>query len=158
MNSKTAVAMALVLVAGVGPFLAAPAAAVAADCTEDYTIPETQPLFPRTLAAGASEVGLIDVSAAGGDKTVRVQLDSDDDMLEFGIFEVVSNQCQRSTNVNTVVCQSDVLLDTTPLLVFPPVSQDCELDAPSSGARSFYFVFENVEPGGDALQYSVWTP
>lgn len=154
MNSKTAVAMALVL-ASVASLVASPAAAVTADCTEDFTIPTSEPGASTTLAAGASEVGLIDVSAAGGDKTVRVQLTTDDDILEFGIFEVVSSTCQRSTNVNTVACQSDVTLDTTPLLVLPPLTQDCQLDAPASGTRSFYFVFENVEMG-DALGYKAW--
>lgn len=157
MYDKTAMALALTLVAGVvglGMAPASPVVAVTADCTHDFDIPDSELLSsPRTLAASASETGRERVMAVSGDEDVRVELQTNDDQLEFGIFEDI-NGCVRSTNVSPASCESDVLLDTTD----PNEDEDshlCKLLAPSSGSRTFYVVFENVQ-SSDALEYEVF--
>lgn len=152
---RTTIATAIVLVvAGMGAGLSAvPGAAVMADCTEDYDIPDSEPLVARDLAAGEMETGKENVKASEGNETLHVELVSNDDKLEFGIFEDVDG-CSRSTNVAPTACESDVVLDTTDSNSTD--SKTCTLIAPDNGSRTFYVVFENIEENGDELEYKAW--
>lgn len=131
---------------------AVPVAAVDADCDADFQIKDSETLAnTRQLAAGANETGLEDVTAKDGDEKVTVELLTDDDELEFGIFEDMP-PCQRSSNVSDD-CDDDVQLDTTGQE--STETHTCNLEAPLSGSRDFYIVFENVQ-STDALDYKVY--
>jgi hypothetical protein len=132
---------------------ALPATAVSPDCTKDFDIVDSEALASeRQLGADASETGLEDAIALDGDENVTVELRTNDDELELGIFED-NNGCERSTHASSN-CDSDVLLDTTGSDTED--SQTCTIEAPNSGSRDFYFVFENVEMDGDPLKYKVY--
>lgn len=154
MKTHTAVAMALLSMSVLAGLAAVPVQAVDPDCTEDFNIPGVEQDPARTLAGNDEVTWAIDVSTAGGDETVRVSLESNNDLMEFAIFED-DDGCDRSEHVETQECkEQDVDLDTTDLLVTPPESQDCVLDAPGSGDRTFYLVLENLE--GDSLEYTIF--
>lgn len=140
-----AIAIATVMVAA-GLSVAPPAAAVSADCTEDYNITSTPKT--RTLAANGSEAGLVEVSAPTDEK-LNVTLETPNAEMEFGIFELVDDDCTRSTNVSDN-CDQDVKLETNG---GGDDSIECTLEAPLSGTRDFYVVFEN--PGSDPIDYTV---
>lgn len=147
-----AIALAMSLTAALS---AVPAAAVSADCTEDFDIEDSESLADkRTLAAGANETGLEDAKAVSGDEEVTVELLSNDDKLEFGIFQDTDG-CTRSKKVSPDDCESDVVLDTTGAGTTED-SMTCTIEAPNSGSRDFYFPLENIELNGDSLEYKVY--
>lgn len=155
MKTHTAVAMALLSMSVLAGLAAVPVQAVTADCSETNEIPNSPQDPPKSLPGGQDVTWWIEVTAAGGDETVRVSLESNNDLMEFAIFEDV-NGCDRSAHVNTQECkQQDVELNTTSLIVTPPEFQDCELGAPGSGDRTFYFVLDNLQ--NDALDYTIST-
>lgn len=148
-----AIAIATVMVAA-GLSVAPSVAAVDADCTEDFDIADSELLAStRDLDPGEMETGLEDVEDNETNQEVTVELTSNDDKLEFGVFEDVSG-CDRSNNVSSN-CLSDVTLDTTD----PSVNTDsetCTLESPDSGTREFFFVQENIEDPGDELEYKIF--
>lgn len=152
-RTTIAVAVAMIISTVGAGISAVPVAAVMADCSADYNIADSEPLVGRSLAAGENETGKEEVKASEGDEQLQVELVSDDDKLEFGIFEKVDG-CSRSTNVAPTLCESDVVLDTTG--PNQTDSETCTLEAPDSDSRAFYVVFENIEDNGDELEYKAW--
>jgi hypothetical protein len=132
---------------------AVPAAAVSADCTDDFLIPDSEPLVPRSLSGSAAEVGKEDVTASGGDEKVTVRLESLDDKLEFGVFVLDSNNdCVSATSLDQSDCGASETLST--MNQAPSVETTCRIDAPSSGSVDYFFHVENQQ--SDALDYSIW--
>lgn len=145
-----AIAVAMSLTAALS---AVPAAAVGADCTDDFLIPDSEPLTPRDLAGNEDEVGLEDVEAGTGSENVTVRLDSKSDKLEFGVFVFDANDdCVSASSLDQSNCGTSEVLDTTSEPA--PVKEVCRIDAPTSGTEDYYFHVEN--PQSDSLDYSIW--
>lgn len=139
------------LSAGIAP--APLAAAVSPDCNEEFEIADSeQDASDRKLAVGVGETGLEDVLATSGDENVTVRLLTNNDKLEFGIFELDGLTCERSQTVSPTTCQSDVVLDTT---ANPhPQEEVCTLQAPNLGSKDYYIHMENI--GDSPLKYEIF--
>lgn len=147
----TAIAIATVLVAA-GLSVVQPAAAVNADCSEEFDIPDSEPTTSRILLANAEETGREDVKASSGDEEVTVSLDSPDDTLEFGVFYLDGQTCVKASQDGLSTCGGSETLDTHNNPV--PHQKTCEIDAPTSGARDYFFHVANQED--DSLEYRMW--
>lgn len=149
MKEQLAYAMAFAFVVGaVGLSIVPSVAAVPSICDEDYLIDGTKQARP--LDPDEVEVGRSDVSAPG-DEVMTVNLTTNNDKLEFGIFELDGDDCDRSDNVSSN-CDQDVTLDTTG--GNPTDAIDCILEAPPVGTLEFYVVFEHIEDN-NGLEYTV---
>lgn len=147
----TAIAIATVLVAA-GLSVAPPAMAVVGpDCDEEFLIPDSEPLTPRTLAGNEEETGREDVEAGTPEK-VTVRLESEDDKLEFGVFYLDGQTCEVASDDGLTNCGDSEILDTVNNPA--PEKQTCNLDDPSSGEREYYFHIVNQQD--DELDYSIW--
>ncbi len=156
MNHKLATAMAVVLVAGMAGLSATPtAAAVSPDCDDEFPILHLEPPVSRELAGNGEETGSATGIALTGDERVTVQLVSNNDKLEFGVFVVDpdTQQCVSATSLNLSDCGAAEQLDTTPGSV-TQVQTNCQIDAPNEGTRDYFFHMKNLQ--SDALEYKIW--
>lgn len=153
-TTTTAKAIALATLMVATSLTVAPAAtAVDPSCTEDFDIADSESAATsRDLNPNADETGLEDAAASSGDEQVTIELLTNSDKLELGIFEDIDG-CQRATHVSPTSCESDMTLDTTPANVKTD-SVTCTIEAPDSGTRDFYFVVENLQ--GDELSYQAY--
>lgn len=155
MKHYLATAMAFALVAGLaGLSLTPTVAAVIADCDDEFLIPDSEPLISRVLLGNAAETGREDVTASGGDEEITVDLRSNNDKLEFGVFVLDGNNCLVAANEDPALsdCGSSEVLDTTD--GDQTESKACTLEAPSSGTLEYYVHVVNQQ--SDQLSYKIW--
>lgn len=151
MKTKLAAAMALVvagLAVGIGP---APfAAAQSSNCpsTADFSIPDSEPLLPRTLSGNSEEIGVEDVDS-GDDEMLHVRLETANDKLEWTVFHLVDGECETFTQGD---CDIGGSYPNT--LDQQDEEQTCTLDDPNSGTKDYWVKAENDE--ADSLDYSIW--
>lgn len=144
MYDKTATALALVLVAGVGGLGMVPGAiAEHNNCHQTFSVVDGEPAVPTLLSGNDFEIGVEDV-AAGTDEILHVELTSDDDQLDWTVYMLDANDdCVVYDAVN---CDESI---TT------PEEQTCRLDAPGSGSIDYWVVLDN--PEDDALLFKAWS-
>jgi hypothetical protein len=143
-----AIAIATVLVAA-GLSVVPPAAALTADCDEDFDIADSETTASlRPLDAGVSEVGHEEVLSTA-DEELTVRLETSGDELTFEIFEETSNGCVQYTG--DADCKGENVLDNE------DEEKVCTLNAPSSGNRDFFVVYKNTEDSpADQLEHMTW--
>lgn len=132
-----------------GLSVAPPAAALTADCDENFEIADSETLASeRKLKKNKSEVGHEDV-LAGSAEELHVQLVTDNDELTWQVFFIdADNKCSDYTagecNGENVIDQQDE-------------EQTCTLNDPSSGTRDYYVKVLNSEDApADSLKYKMW--
>lgn len=153
MKNQVATALAIALVVGLGGLSAVPTAmAVPADCNEEFQIPDNEPTTSRILLGDGEETGREDVKAADGDEEVTVRLDSSGDRLEFGVFYLDGQNCTQASDDGLSNCSDAEVLDTGANPA--PQKRVCQLDAPDSGTREYFFHMVNQQD--DPLEYTIW--
>lgn len=146
-RTTLAVAMALV-VAGFG--LGLPSAdivsAQSSNCPAiaDFLIADSQvSASERSLAGNSEEIGSEDVLAGNGE-TLNVELRTQNDQLDWTVYHKnATDDCVKFDPTNC-----DRTIDTK------SVRQQCDLDPPSSGSKTYWVEFAN--PESDALKYMAW--
>lgn len=147
MKTKLAIAVALV-VAGIGAGVSTvPGAATSQTVCDqdDFSIPSSEPLVARELAAGESEVGTVDVDA-NDPKKLRVKLT--DEGVDGNLHWVVKyDRDQSCDKLDPMDCEGNISTS--------PTKQTCTLDDPSSGTRTYHVLFEETNLN-NAIKYKPW--